>query len=87
VACRGVSGRGVFSLLKRQEAGGGEQEVAAGSPGSSTQVLHEEDKHTFAKSSFGFGVFSGKYKTTPFCTIWWFKLVLKTLGRWTGTFL
>jgi hypothetical protein len=36
---------------------GCKQEVASAAPGSSTQLLHEEDKPTFAKIPLAFGVF------------------------------
>jgi hypothetical protein len=63
VACKGSS-RGVFSSARSRR-------WYRGLPGSSTHLLlvtHEEDKEIF-KKPFGFGVFSGKCKTTPFCLI------------------
>jgi hypothetical protein len=60
VASLGIS-RGTPRWPGRQ-AGGGH----GGHLGASTQVLHEEDIWIFAKSPFGFGVFSGNLKQNYF---------------------
>jgi hypothetical protein len=46
-------------------------------PGSSTQLLHEEDKPTFAKIPLALGSFPGKLKTALVCNVKCCKLVYK----------
>jgi hypothetical protein len=57
-----VASKGVSRRSPRWS--GHKQEVASAAPGSSTQLLHEEDKPTFAKIPLAFGVFLGILKTT-----------------------